>query len=123
MVNQQKTAVKLAARNINAQKSRYLAILLIVFLSVGFLSGLKVTREQMWNAAGRYFDSQNLYDYRLYSTAGFTQDEIDKLADEDYSYDAEGAYSQDLLMAFSGDTEDYLCIKNKYAEPDSRAYA
>lgn len=110
MVNQQKTAVKLAARNINAQKSRYLAILLIVFLSVGFLSGLKVTREQMWNAAGRYFDSQNLYDYRLYSTAGFTQDEIDKLADEDYSYDAEGAYSQDLLMTFSGDTEDYLCI-------------
>ena len=47
MVRQGKTAGKLARRSILTQKKRYFAILLIVLLSVGFLSGLKVTKEQM----------------------------------------------------------------------------
>lgn len=110
MVRQGKTAGKLARRSIRAKKGRYLAILLIVLLSVGFLSGLKVTREQMWDAAERYLDSQNMYDYRVYSTLGFTGENIQSLSKVFGMETAEGGKSVDALLVFDGTAEDCLCI-------------
>ena len=110
MVRQGKTAGKLARRSIRAKKGRYLSILLIVLLSVGFLSGLKVTREQMWDAADRYLDAQNFYDYRIYSTLGFSGDDIQALGKVSGIADAEGAKSEDVLLTFDGNTEDYLAL-------------
>ena len=110
MVRQGKTAGKLARRSIRAKKGRYLAILLIVLLSVGFLSGLKVTREQMWDAAERYLDSQNMYDYRVYSTLGFTGENIRSLSKVFGMETAEGGKSVDALLVFDGTAEDCLCV-------------
>ena len=110
MVRQGKTAGKLARRSIRAKKGRYLAILFIVLLSVGFLSGLKVTREQMWDAAERYLDSQNMYDYRVYSTLGFTGENIQSLSKVFGMETAEGGKSVDALLVFDGTAEDCLCI-------------
>lgn len=110
MVRQGKTAGKLARRSIRAKKGRYLSILLIVLLSVGFLSGLKVTREQMWDAADRYLDAQSFYDYRIYSTLGFSGDDIQALGKVSGIADAEGTKSEDVLLAFDGNTEDYLAL-------------
>jgi ABC-type antimicrobial peptide transport system permease subunit len=110
MVSQRKTAAMLAVRSVKEHKVRYIAILLIVLLSVGFFSGLKVTKDQMWDAAGRYFDDQNLYDYRIYSSMGFTDEEIDEFSDMNPVGGAEGAYSADVLMTFEKDTEEYLVM-------------
>ena len=110
MVRQGKTAGKLARRSILAQKKRYFAILLIVLLSVGFLSGLKVTKGQMWDAAGRYLAAANMYDYRIYSTLGFSQDDINKLGEVSGIYDAEVEKTADVILDFAGTVKDYQVL-------------
>lgn len=110
MVRQGKTAGKLARRSILAQKKRYFAILLIVLLSVGFLSGLKVTKEQMWDAAGRYLAATNMYDYRVYSTLGFSEEDIGKLGKVTGIYDAEGEKTADVIFDFAGTARDYQVL-------------
>ncbi|MST82934.1 ABC transporter permease [Bilifractor porci] len=110
MVRQGKTAGKLARRSILAQKKRYFAILLIVLLSVGFLSGLKVTKGQMWDAAGRYLAAANMYDYRIYSTLGFSQEDINKLGEVSGIYDAEGEKTADVILDFAGTVKDYQVL-------------
>ena len=110
MVRQGKTAGKLARRSILAQKKRYFAILLIVLLSVGFLSGLKVTKEQMWDAAGRYLAATNMYDYRVYSTLGFSEEDIGKLGEVTGVYDAEGEKTADVIFDFAGTARDYQVL-------------
>ena len=110
MVRQGKTAGKLARRSILTQKKRYFAILLIVLLSVGFLSGLKVTKEQMWDAAGRYLAAENMYDYRIYSTLGFSEDDIKALGKVSGIYDAEGEKTADVIFDFAGTGKDYQVL-------------
>lgn len=87
------TSVRLFIRSVHASKGRWLALFLIVMLSVGFFSGLKVCRDQMWMACQNYLKNQNFYDYRLYSSLGFTDDEIDAMRDQ---MDAKGAVIQSI---------------------------
>ena len=76
-----KSMLKLTMRNIRASFMRYLAILLIVMLSVGFFSGLKITRDAMAKTGGDYLTEQHFYDYELISTLGFTEDDVQAFSD------------------------------------------
>lgn len=58
-----------------------MAILLIVMLGVGFFSGLKVSRAAMVNTADDYLTTHAFYDFRLISTLGFTEEDVEKTAD------------------------------------------
>ncbi len=62
---------KSTIREIQGSFGRYMAILLIVALGVGFFSGLKVAHEAMVHTANDYFTDLNLFDYHLLSTLGF----------------------------------------------------
>ena len=77
---------------------RYLAILLIVMLSVGFFSGLKITRDAMANTGGDYLTEQHFYDYRLISTLGFTEDDVQAFSGASDVQAAEGSFSTDALL-------------------------
>ena len=93
---------KSTIREIQGSFGRYMAILLIVALGVGFFSGLKVAHEAMVHTANDYFTDLNLFDYHLLSTLGFEEDSVKALAKKDGVSAAEGGKSLDLLM----DTED-----------------
>ena len=67
---------KMTGRTIRSFKGRYMAILLIVALSAGFFAGLKITTDAMLHTGGEYFEEQNFYDFRLFSTLGFTEDDV-----------------------------------------------
>ena len=88
-----KAVYKLARRTIRSFRGRYLALLLIVTLSVGFFSGLKITKDAMANTCQQYLDEQRLYDYRLISTAGFPQQAVEQFAQLSFVETAEGSYS------------------------------
>ena len=64
-------------REIKESLGRFLAILAIVALGVGFFAGLKVTQPAMLKTAQRYFDKTALYDYRLISTDGLYDVEVE----------------------------------------------
>ena len=58
-------------RTIRKSFGRYVAILAIIALGVGFFTGLKASKPAMMKTGQEYVQSQRLYDYRLLSTWGF----------------------------------------------------
>ncbi|MGN0658520.1 MAG: FtsX-like permease family protein [Emergencia sp.] len=85
-------------REIRSSLGRYIAILAIVALGVGFFSGLKVTREAMITTAGDYLSESSFFDYQIMSSLGWEQEDVDALAQEDHVTAAEGSISTDVLF-------------------------
>lgn len=94
---------KLTRRSIRFFFGRYMALLLIVLLGVGFFSGLKVTKDAMANTCEKYFTDQHFYDYRLLSTLGFAETDVEELAQLSFVEAAEGMKSLDAMLEQDGD--------------------
>lgn len=84
-------------REIKQSFGRYLAILAIVALGVGLFSGLKVTKAVMVESADAYLEEMQLYDYRLLSTLGFEEEDVEALAEKEDVRAVEGSMSADIL--------------------------
>lgn len=90
--------VKTTLREIKQSLGRYLAILAIVALGVGFFSGLKVTMDSMVVSVDNYLSEAQLFDYRLLSTLGFEEEDVEALAAKDGVRAVEGALSVDIIF-------------------------
>ena len=88
---------KTTLREVKASFGRYVAILAIVALGVGFFSGLKVCKSAMIETANQYFNDTNFYDYRLISTLGFTKEDVEAMSKQNKVVNAQGAVYQDFL--------------------------
>lgn len=97
--------VKTTVREIKASFGRYLAILAIVMLGVGLYAGLKITKPAMIVTENAYLQKQNFFDFRLLSTIGFTDDDVEKLSHMEEVADIEGTISLDALCAIGGESE------------------
>ena len=91
-------------REIGHTKSRFFSIMILVALSVAFLSGLKATAPDMKKTGDNYLDSLHLADIQVLSTLGLTEDDIDALRAQDGIENAEGEYVIDAF-ADSGSAE------------------
>ena len=91
-------------REIKHTKSRFFSIMILVALSVAFLSGLKATAPDMKKTGDNYLDSLHLADIQVLSTLGLTEDDIDALRAQDGIENAEGEYVIDAF-ADSGSAE------------------
>ncbi len=89
---------KNSIREIKQSFGRYLAILAIVALGVGFFSGLKVTKEAMLLTGEEYFRENSLFDFRLISTLGLYEKDVEALKKSGFVDMAEGTYSYDVLV-------------------------
>ena len=93
-----------AVREILHTKRKFISLLIMNFLAVGFLAGLRMTAPDMKHSLDVYYDEQNLMDLRIVSTLGMTQDDIDalkNLSDEPGLVtitDAEGSKYLDALI-------------------------
>lgn len=92
-----KTFIKTITRTIKNSLGRYLAILCIIALGVGFFSGLKVCKDAMVQTGDKYIDEYKLYDLKLLSYMGFTDDDIKKIEELDDIDIAEGAVYEDFI--------------------------
>ncbi len=90
---------KVVFRSIKGSLVRYLAILAIIGLGVGFFSGLKVTMPSFMLTGDRYIKKYQLFDYRVLSTVGFTREDIEKIKDQDGIRAAEGSFFSDTLAS------------------------
>lgn len=90
---------KTTLREIKQSFGRYFAILAIAALGVGLFSGLKVTKDMMHASADDYLVKQQFYDFRLLSTYGFEQEEVDTIAAKEGVRAAEGAYFADAICS------------------------
>ena len=89
---------KTTLREIRSSFGRYIAIFAIIALGVGFFSGLKVTRQVMVEATDRFVSEHGMFDYRLVSTLGLTDDDVTAIRQLDTVSDAYGAYQADALV-------------------------
>ena len=101
-----KSAIKKSSlREIRGTFGRFFAILAIIALGVGFFSGVRVTTPAMLQTVDDFLKENQFYDYRLLSTLGWEEDDIEDFRTrKDVRY-AEGAYSLDVLIA-SGSREE-----------------
>ena len=86
-------------REIKHTKSRFFSIMILVALSVAFLSGLKATAPDMKHTGDDYLDSLHLADIQVLSTLGLTDEDIAALRARDKIEDAEGEYVIDAFAS------------------------
>ena len=89
-------------RTFKGSKSRFIAIFAIVALGVGFLAGLLSTTPDMEDSMEEYLDGGNLFDLRVVSTLGLTEDDVAALEQVDGVAKAQGGKSADLLVDQDG---------------------
>ncbi len=87
-------------RTIKGSFARFLAILAIIALGVGFFSGLTLTMPCFLDTGDKYLKENNFYDFRLISTIGFEDEDISKISNLEGVKYAEGAYFKDAITMF-----------------------
>ena len=96
---------KTTLREIRGSFGRWIAILAIIALGVGFFSGLKVCKEDFIQTGDQYIKAHNLYDYELLTTLGLEEEDVEIIRQVEGVKNAEGSYSTDALIALD-ETED-----------------
>lgn len=91
------TMMKTSIREVRGSFGRYMAILAIVALGVGFFSGLKVSKTAMLTTGEEYMNTYQLFHFRTLSTLGFTKEDLEFLQQQKEVEVAEGAFFADAL--------------------------
>lgn len=99
-----KAVNKNTLREITKTKSRFLSILLISAIGVGFFSGVRAASGDMRISADDYYDSHDLFDLRVVSTFGLTDGDLEAIKNTDGVDAAYVSRYADLSM-HSGDKE------------------
>ena len=99
---------KTTLREIRQSLGRYLAIFAIVAMGVGFFAGLKITRQVMITSANAYLEEKQLYDFRLLSTLGFEEEDVQTLSSKEDVRFVEGAVAADILYFNQQGNEDVI---------------
>ena len=102
MVTRAKTAWnKNQWREVWKTMGRFLSILSIVALGVGFFSGLKVTKNAMIDTADAYLREYAMYDEKVMTTIGIDETDVSAIAKMEGISAAEGSVSMDVLATLS----------------------
>ena len=70
---------KSTLREIKGSFSRWIAILAICALGVGFFCGLKICKEDFILTGDTFYAQHNFYDYELMSTLGLEEKDVTKM--------------------------------------------
>ena len=120
-----KTLLKDTFREIKKSFGRFFAIFAIVAIGVAFFAGVKSAAPVMKYSADKYYDDYNLMDFRVLSTMGLTEDDVEAVRKIEgvkgvfptYSIDALTKIDQDEIVLklhalpidnLSEDNENYI---------------
>ena len=93
-----KALYKDAVKEIKNTYKRFISILLMAFLGVGFFAGIRATSPDMINTLHTYYEAQNFYDIQVLSTLGLTQEDIDAIKQIDGVKNVVGTYETDAVI-------------------------
>ena len=94
-----KTAlIKDGIKEIKISYKRFLSLLLIVLLGVGFFAGIKAASPDMKNTLDKYFDDLDVMDIQVISTMGLTEDDINAIKNVENVNVVEGSYQSDAVV-------------------------
>lgn len=89
-------------RSVRKGWKRFLSILIITALGVAMLTGLYASCMDMYYSADKFYDRQNLFDIRVMSPAGLTEEDVRMLSRVEGVEAAEGTLSQTVQTEVAG---------------------
>ena len=93
-----KALIKDSIKEIKNTYKRFLSLLLMAFLGVGFFAGIRATSPDMVNTIDTYYKQQKMYDVQVISTLGLTEDDINSIKQIDGVDIVEGTYETDGII-------------------------
>lgn len=85
---------------------RYIAIAAIIALGSGLFVGLLMSKTDMVATGQAFTDRQNMFDFRLISNYGWTEEYVERTAKLEGVADAEGVHYLDLIARVGDSDED-----------------
>lgn len=89
-------------RTIVNSKKRFICIALIVTLGVTMMCGLRAGCVDLRYSADQFFDEQDLFDIRILSTLGLTDEDVEVLDSLEIIEAADGGYSETVYIKENG---------------------
>ena len=109
-----KALLKDTFKEIKKSYKRFISILLMALLGVGFFAGLRASSPDMVDSIDTYYKNQNVYDIEVMSTLGLTDSDIEALENIENVESVYGTYSKDGIIK-TNDKEivsKILCVDN-----------
>lgn len=72
--------LKDSVKEIKNTYKRFISILLMAFLGVGFFAGIRAASPDMLDTIDQYYKEQNVYDIEIISTLGLTNADVDAIS-------------------------------------------
>ncbi len=97
-------------REIKSSFKRFLSLLVMSMLGVGVFVGIKMAAPDMMKSLDKYYDDNNVYDIKLVSTLGLTNDDIKEIENLKNVKKAIGTYSKDVLIESNKNSESVIKV-------------
>lgn len=97
---------KNSIKEIIVNRKRFISIMLMALLGVGFFAGLVSSGPDMRDSLDKYLDDTNTYDINIVSTLGLTEEDIEQLSKIENVENIQGVYSKDVSV--KTDTSEYI---------------
>ena len=99
-----KALLKDSVKEIRKTYKRFLSILLMSLLGVGFFAGIRATSPDMRKTIDNYYNEQNFYDIQMISTLGLTDEDVDLIKNNEYVSEVYGSFSKEALVEISNNS-------------------
>lgn len=90
-----KALLKDSIKEIKNTYKRFISILLMAFLGVGFFAGLRASAPDMIDTIDQYYKDQQVYDIQIISTLGLTNQDIEEISKVENVEKVCGSYETD----------------------------
>ena len=109
-----KSLIKNNLKAIIKTRRRFISMLIMAFLGVGFYSGLVATSPDMHDSLDRYCDKSKMYDVKVVSTLGLTDEDVNAIKKINGVKSAYGLQTKDSMAII--DEKDSPCKVIEYNE-------
>lgn len=109
-----KSLIKNSFKEISKTRRRFLSILVMAFLGVGFYAGLVACSPDMQDSLDKYVDKSNMCDIDVISTLGLTDEDINAIKEIDGVENAYGIQSKDTFINLND--KESICKVIEYNE-------
>ncbi len=89
-------------RTVRNEKKRFVSIAVIAALGVTMMCGLRASCVDLRHSADAFFDEQNLFDIRVVSTLGLTDEDLTALSKADGVKEVDAGYSETVYTIQDG---------------------
>ena len=93
-----KVLLKDSIQEIKNTYKRFISILLMAFLGVGFFAGLRAASPDMIDTFNQFYEDNQVYDIQIISTLGLTEEDIEELEKVDEVEKIAGSFEKDGII-------------------------